>query len=252
MKAGMNGLAPSQASSPRAVPVVELGYRSAGAFLITYVTQLTRGELFVESTALPPVGTRLTLRLSAPPATVVGLDGAVAWTRATAGPGQPTGMGVTLAPPPDALGAAVDRLAAAFGGFRILLGTAEAAPRAILGRYLRSILACTVVDLDERPDRYTDFDFGAVDLAVIDLDSSGPRGFELGDAVRQRPRPAPVLALAQLDRDRVLARRLGFEEALQNPPSFADLQEAVLRCLSRPTTTHQETKYGTLKGYAGD
>jgi CheY-like chemotaxis protein len=250
----MNGLAPSHVSVTRAVPVVEIGYRSAGAFLIAYVTQLARGELFVESAALPPLGTRLALRLSAPPATAVGLEGTVAWTRATAGPGQPTGMGVTLAAASEALGASVDRLAASFGGFRILLGVGEAAPRAILGRYLRSILTCTVIDLGERSDRHIDFDvdFGALDLAVIDLDSSGPRGFELGDGIRQRPRPAPVLGLAQLERDRAMAQRLGFEETLPNPPSFADLQAAVLRCLSRPTTTHQETKYGTLKGYAGD
>jgi CheY-like chemotaxis protein len=231
----------------RAVPVVEIGYRSAGALLMAYVTQIAKGELFIESPALPPVGTPLSLRLAAPPATTLALEGTVARTRESRGPGAPAGMTVAIVPPSETFGAAIDRLSATFAGFRVLLGTTEAAPRAILGRYLRSILTCTIVDLEGDSDRA--LDLAALDLAVIDLDSSGPRGFELGERLRQRPRPAPVLALAHLERDRALSLRLGFEEALPNPPAFADLDGAVRRCLARPATIHHATKYGTLKGY---
>lgn len=232
----------------RAVPVVELGYRSAGAFLVAYVSQISRGELFIESPTLPPRGTPLALRISAPPASMT-LEGMVVGTR-EARPGQPAGMAVAIGPPSEAFGATVDRLAAAFAGFRILLSTGEAAPRAILGRYLRSILACTVLDVDGETDR--SLDLGTIDLAVIDLDSSGPRGFELGQRVRQRARAAPVLALAQLERDRAIASGLGFEEVLPNPPAFAELDAAARRCLSRPLTIHHATRYGTLKGYGND
>ena len=132
----------------RAVPVVEIGYRSAGAFLVAYVSQISRGELFVESPTLPPRGTPLVLRIAAPPATMT-LEGMVVGTR-EARPGQPPGMSVALGPPSEEFGQTVDRLAAAFAGFRVLLSTGEAAPRAILGRYLRSILTCTVLDVDQQ------------------------------------------------------------------------------------------------------
>jgi CheY-like chemotaxis protein len=231
------------------IPVVELGYRSAGAFLTSYVTQIAQGQLFVENAAPPPVGSPVVLRLSAPPATMTTLEGTVSFTRAQA-PGQPAGMGIALAPPPETFGATIDRLAAGFGGFRVVLAASEAAPRTILGRYLRSMLSCTVVDFDATVDKMRD-DL-MLDLAVLDLDSSGPRGLELGERIHQRPRPAPLIALAQMERDRVLAQRLGFDEALRNPPAFAELEAAVLRCLARPVTTHHSTKYGTLKGYAAD
>jgi CheY-like chemotaxis protein len=233
---------------PRGAPTVEVTYRSPGAFLVAYITQLAKGELFIESRALPPIGMGLSLRLVVAPSVVV-LDSAVAWTREEA-PGLPGGMNVTLSAGADALGIVVDQVASSFGGFRVLLGTAEAAPRAILTRYLRSILACKIIEADDPSERGADA--GALDLAVIDLDSSGPRGFELGGRLRQRSRPAPMLALAQLERDRVKALRVGFDEALLNPPAFADLQAAVVRCLSRATTTHQSTKFGTLKGYSND
>jgi CheY-like chemotaxis protein len=235
-------------SDSRAVPVVEIGYRSPGAFLVAYVAQISRGELFVESPTLPPQGTPLALRIAAPPATLT-LEATVVATR-EARPGQPAGMSLALAAPSDAFSAAVDRLAAAFAGFRVLLSTGEAAPRQILGRYLRSILTCTVVDVEAEPER--SLDLATVDLAVIDLDSSGPRGFELGQRIRQRQRAAPVLALAQLERDRAIASGLGFEEVLPNPPAFADLDAAARRALARPLTIHHATRYGTLKGYGSD
>jgi CheY-like chemotaxis protein len=232
------------------IPVVELTYRSAGAFLASYVTQISQGQLFVEHSAPPPVGAPVVLRLATPPATMSTLEGTVSFTRAPQGPGQPGGMSIALAPAPETFGATIDRLASSFGGFRVLLAASETAPRAILTRYLRSMLACTVLDLDAGLEKGRED--GALDLAVLDLDSLGPRGVELGERLRQRPRPAPLIALAQMERDRVLAQRLGFDEALRNPPAFAELEAAVLRCLARPLTTHHSTKYGTLKGYAAD
>jgi DNA-binding response OmpR family regulator len=132
----------------------------------------------------------------------------------------------------------------------VLLVAPEAPPRAIVGRYLKSMLTCTVVEHDASGEKLRED--APLDLAVIDLDASGPRGLELGERIRQRPRPAPVIALAQMERDRALSARLGFDEALKNPPAFAELEAAVMRCLARPATTHNTTKYGTLKGYAAD
>ena len=70
------------------------------------------------------------------------------------------------------------------------------------------------------------------------LDSTGAAGYELYARLREHPEAgsAPVLAVAQLERDRVRAASLGFDEALSNPPAFADLQSSVLRALGKPLT----------------
>ena len=143
-------------------------------------------------------------------------------------------MGVTIAAPPDTLGDAVDELAFAFAGMKVLLGAGEAAPRAILSRYLRSILSCEIIEADDEGDVLAGLD--ALDLAVIDLDSAGSQGFDLYSRIRARPatRSVPALALAHIERDRHHALASGFDEAQPNPPVFADLHAAVLRCLARP------------------
>jgi uncharacterized protein (TIGR02266 family) len=236
--------------------IVQLAYRSPAAFLVAYATQLHKGGTFVETTAPLAVGTPIALHLTVPPATTVVLTAQVTWVRATATPGQPPGMAVALTSPQDALAAAVDSMALAFRGVCVLLRTGEAAPRAILSRYLRSILAsCEIVDGDadhEAPaggkangangTHGTNGAAGALDrldLAIIDLDSSGPAGLELGARLRapERGAPVPVLALAGLERDRARAVRSGFDQAVANPPPFADLEAAVLRSLARPVTT---------------
>jgi uncharacterized protein (TIGR02266 family) len=220
------------------VPVtLELGYRSPGAFLVAYATQLSKGGLFVETAAPPAVGTPLTLRLVAPPAAAVSVTGAVAWTRDGQG-GQPAGMGIALAATEE-LGAAVDEAAGRFGGIAILLRTGEAAPRAILGRYLRSIFsACELLDVDDGADASAAFE--RLDAAVIDLDSSGPGGFDLCARLRAHARAgsAAVVGLAQLERDRTGATRAGFDATGANPPALAELEAALLRCLARPVSTH--------------
>ena len=118
----------------------------------------------------------------------------------------------------------------------MLVAALQAAPRALLIRYLRSIITCDVIEIDQK--RFTDP--GAlhdVDLTVIDLDSAGVAGYELYARLRQHAEvgSAPVLALAQMERDRARAASLGFDEALANPPPFAELQAATLRSLAKPT-----------------
>ena len=214
---------------------LELAYRSRGAFLVAYATNFGKGSLFVETAEPADVGTPTTLQISAPGVPAIALEGVVTWTRPSAtGPGQPAGMGLAIAPPPELLGEAVDEIAFGFGGMKVLLGAGEAAPRAILSRYLRSILRCEIVE----PEGHGDGTGGleGLDLAVIDLDSSGPHGLELHARLRagSETRTVPSLALAHIERDRMQALRAGFDEAQPNPPVFAELQAAVLRCLARP------------------
>jgi CheY-like chemotaxis protein len=172
----------------------------------------------------------------AAPAATFSISGVVAHTRADSG-GSPqfAAMELTLRPPGEDLGAAVDQLAFGFRGITVLVAASQAAPRAHLIRYLRAIITCNVVEVDQK--RLTEPGaVGNVDLAVIDLDSSGTAGYELYAQLRQheQARTAPVLALAQLERDRARAASLGFDEALANPPAFAELQAATLRNLAKP------------------
>jgi CheY-like chemotaxis protein len=227
-----------EATNPAAAALVgiDLAYRSPVAFLVAYSTSIAKGALFVEAADPLQIGTPIALRLHAPPHEVVVVEGLVAWTRATpGGAGQPAGMGLALAtPPPDALGAVVDRIAFGFSRIKVLLGTTEAAPRAILSRYLRSIVSCEIIDVDARAIPMSEID--AIDLAVVDLDSSGAEGLALYKRLRSHARAAsaPAIALAQLERNRTRALRMGFDEAIANPPSFPDLQAAALRALAKP------------------
>jgi uncharacterized protein (TIGR02266 family) len=219
------------------VPIaLELEYRSAGAFLVAYTTNLSKGGIFVDTTAPLPIGTVVSMRLRAPNMPPCELHGTVAWLRPeSTGPGQPAGMGIVIDTAAEQYGAVVDQIAFSFTGIQILLGTGEAAPRAILSRYLRSVLACRIIDFDfaTRPEMLPD----SIDLAVIDLDSSGPEGAQLIQTLRfdARTSTTPIIALGQLERDRMRAHQRGADEALTNPPLFAELQSAVIRCIAKPT-----------------
>ena len=74
------------------VPIaLEIEYRSAGAFLVAYSTNLSKGGIFIETSDPLPVGATLTLRLHAPNTKPCELQGSVAWTRSEA-----TGSGTRL------------------------------------------------------------------------------------------------------------------------------------------------------------
>jgi len=214
---------------------VELTYRSEAALLVAYSTHLVKGQLPIDTATPFGVGTPLAIRLVAP-ATTINMAGVVAWSRAEAqGPGQPAGMGITLAASAERIGAAIDKLAFEFRGVKALVAASQAAPRALLIRYLRSIITCSVIEIDQtklaEPNALCN-----VDVTVIDLDSAGPAGYELYAHLRAHPEAgsAPVLAVAQMERDRARAASLGFDEALANPPAFADLEAAALRCMAKP------------------
>ena len=216
----------SEASTPW-----ELTYRSNAALLVAYATHLIRGQLLIETSKRIPNGTPLHLRLVAP-ATSIALTGVVS---GTSGSAEATEIALSVTSRAEALGEAVDKLAFGFKGIKALVAASQAAPRALLIRYLRSIVTCEVIEIDQtklsEPGAICN-----VDLAVIDLDSTGAAGYELYARLREHKEAgsAPVLAVAHLERDRARAASLGFDEALANPPAFSDLQAAALRNLARP------------------
>jgi CheY-like chemotaxis protein len=223
---------------PRAM---ELTYRTDAALLITYAMHLSKGQLVLELGEPLPAGARVDLTLRAPDATIV-VAGVVAWARGSGegAPGQAPGMGITLTTPAEQIGEAIDCLAFHFRSVKALVAAPQPAPRALLIRYLRAIITCDVVEVDQKrlDDPGALQPAEGLDFGVIDLDSSGSSGYELYARLRQDPtaKSAPLLALAQLERDRVRAASVGFDEALANPPPYADLQAAALRCLGRPVS----------------
>jgi CheY-like chemotaxis protein/Tfp pilus assembly protein PilZ len=221
--------------TPRTPLIFDLEFRSAGSFLLAYANHLAAGGLFLEVNVPPITDPSVTLYLRVPGQAPIELSGQIAWGRdQAAGPGQPPGIAIDIRTPADQYGAAVDAMAFDFKGVRVLLGTAEPGPRAILSRYLRSIMSCEIIEVDYRmpPERLT----AAIDLALVDLDSSGAYGDDLVQRLTSGSdtRAAPIIALAQLERDRVRAQQLGANEALANPPLFADFQACVVRSVTRP------------------
>ena len=214
---------------------LELTYRSDAALLIAYATHIARGQLSVAVEEHLPAGAPIQLKLVTPASSIA--VGAVVTRPRGEKNGSPRApeTGVAVTPRSDHFGEAIDKLAFGFKGLKALVAASQAAPRALLIRYLRSIVTCEVIEIDQRklaePGAICN-----VDLAVIDLDSSGTLGYELYARLREHREAgsAPVLAVAQLERDRARAASLGFDEALANPPGFADLQAAALRVLAKP------------------
>jgi Tfp pilus assembly protein PilZ len=204
---------------------LELVYRSDAALLVAYATHLARGQLLLDTTERLANGANVALRLVAP-STSIALEGVVARANG-AGAAHPTEAGLTVTSRAETFGDAVDKLAFGFKGLKTLVAASQAAPRALLIRYLRSIVTCEVIEIDQRrlaePGAICNVDLGVVELYA---------------RLREHPEAgsAPVLAVAQLERDRVRAASLGFDEALSNPPAFADLQSSVLRALGKPLT----------------
>ncbi|HVV48710.1 MAG TPA: hypothetical protein VHO06_03545 [Polyangia bacterium] len=214
---------------------LELTYRSDAALLVAYANQIARGQLLIDTDEKLPAGATVQLRLVAP-TTSIAVTGVVA--RAGGDPngaGRPPETALTITSRPETFGEGVDKLAFGFKGLKALVAASQAAPRALLIRYLRSIVTCEVIEIDQRrldePGAICN-----VDLGVVDLDSTGAAGYELYARLREHREAgsAPVLAVAQLERDRVRAASLGFDEALANPPAFVELQASVLRALGKP------------------
>jgi CheY-like chemotaxis protein len=214
---------------------LELTYRSDAALLIAYANQLAKGQFLLDTRENLPAGATVQLRLVAP-AAALALTGVVARAAGDAnGSGHPPETALTITSHPETFGDGVDKLAFGFKGLKALVAASQAAPRALLIRYLRSIVTCEVIEIDQRrlaePGAICN-----VDLGVVDLDSTGAAGYELYARLREHREAgsAPVLAVAQLERDRVRAASLGFDEALTNPPAFVELQTSVLRALAKP------------------
>jgi uncharacterized protein (TIGR02266 family) len=218
------------------VPIaLEVRYATTAAFLIAYTTNLSKGGVFLETPTPLPVGSEITLTISAPhaPEPMV-VAGRVAWVRDQSNEeGYPVGMGVQFAQIEERYGAVIDHIVSRFEGVCILVVSTSAATRTQLVRYLKSIITAQVV---EAGDITTVVQVLAarVDLCIVDLDDGEPGEVALLAARDRAEHQVPVIALARDEEIRVRGGTLGADEALPNPPPFGALQQAVIRCLAKP------------------
>ncbi len=214
---------------------LEVEYRTAGAFLVAYTSNLSKGGLFIETAHPMPVGTDLALRFTIPAAGPIEVRGAVAWVRPVAAEGKPAGMGVEFEQLDVRHGEIIDGIAASFHGLSIVVVAVNPQARTLLARAVRSILASAEVIAAENADAAEAAIVDGPDLVIVDLDVG-----ERADALyalrlaKVAPRQLPVIVAGHDLESRDRALELGADEVLPAPVVVPDLQASILRALGRP------------------
>jgi uncharacterized protein (TIGR02266 family) len=213
-----------------------VSYRTQGAFLVAYSVNLSKGGIFLESPSPLPVGTEVTLQLDVADAGVIELIGQVAWVRRGSPDGLPDGMGIQLHELDERYGGMIDRMVEHFLGLTVLVVAGTSDRLSLLGRYVRSIMTCEILEATSKAEAEAGLAAGP-DLVVLDVDRSHEVGVHTVEAIKQTEatQMLPVILLAGDLRARELGKQAGADEVLEAPPSFAALQAAVIRTLSRPS-----------------
>lgn len=220
----------------RAPLALEVHYRTAGSFLVSYSVNLSRGGLFLETTEVLPVGTRIGVRFSVPGMSItVETDATVMWVREVKSEvGLPAGLGLKFESLEEQLGVVIDRLMERFRGMRFLAIAADMQAQDRLARQLRSVLTAEIVQAT--PAQILIEGLGSrVDLVLVDLDSTGVEGLDsIRRAVSGASPPLPAVAVSRQPELRTAALDAGAEAALENPPPFELLRQRILDALGKP------------------
>src|SRR5207248_8267319 len=124
---------------PRLPIKLEVEYRTAGAFLVSYSVNLSKGGIFIETGSPLPVGSQLSLQFEVPGAGALEVSGSVAWVRQGAlETGLPDGMGIQFDNLDERYGSVIDGLVRDFVGLTVLVVAASPDRLALLARYVRS------------------------------------------------------------------------------------------------------------------
>jgi uncharacterized protein (TIGR02266 family) len=212
--------------------VLEVRYRNAGQFLVSYCTNLSRGGLFVSTRQPEPVGTELVLSLRVPNrALPVTLRARVRWNRNEDNDEGPAGMGLSFADVDGVLGEHIDRLVTSAEPLHIdLVGRSDHAS-AHLHALLRSLVTCETRQLALRSGVVEVI--GRADLVVVDADGDPVTAVELLDGLHRRDEPPPILALWG-GRDPELRARIARRASIvPTPVDKRELQLKVLETLGQ-------------------
>ena len=181
----------------------------------------------------------MTLRFDVPGVGPLEVLGTVAWVRSGTHDGLPDGMGIQFDQLDQQYGETIDELVRDFVGLTVLVIAASPDRLALIGRYVRSIITCEIVEATNASVAEVALEQGP-DLVLVDLDLLPEMGLRCIRAAKERAaaqaHPTPVILLAGDARVRQAGRTSGADEALATPPSYHELQAAVIRMLSRPAS----------------
>ena len=229
----------NQRRHERASINLEVQYRTTGSFLVSYSVNLSKGGLFLETSNLLPVGSRLSVRFVIPGAELaVETQAQVMWVRpSVTDEGLPIGMGVRFEHLEDRMGAIIDQIVQGFQGMRLLVVAGDQTSQERLARNLRSILTAEVTQATAAAMLIEGFGDKS-DLVLVDLDSSGSDGLALIQKAHEvEGPPVPVVATSRSPELRASAIDAGAEAVLENPPPYDLLRQYVLDVLGKPYRT---------------
>ncbi|PID38700.1 MAG: hypothetical protein CSA65_03155 [Proteobacteria bacterium] len=219
----------------RADVVMQVQYRSAGSFLVSYSLNLSKGGLFLDTDDLLPVGTKLSVAFTIPGATeAVQATAKVIWRRENASADGPRGVGLQFKDLEQSIGEQIDTMIRDFGGVRLMAIAGDTPSLDRLSRYLRSVIACDV--LQQTPREVSEVGFlEQPDLLLLDLDSAGDEGMRTIEVSLNRDPAVPVVAISRDSPLRERAAALGAAITFDNPPPFKQLRQRILEVLARPS-----------------
>jgi uncharacterized protein (TIGR02266 family) len=215
---------------------VQVEFRTASSFLVTYSVNLSRGGLFLETDQDVPTGSPIGIGLTVPGAGTTELTGVVAWRRAPDSPEGPAGLGIEFQDVAPQLGGVIDRLVSTFHGVSILVLSGDRQDRTTLARLIKSII--TTAEIVQAADQSiaSSLMSADIDLAVVDVDFDVEAGLTILRAAKAQTPPVPTVALASTKALREQARAAGADELASNPPPFGELQILLVRALGKPVS----------------
>ncbi|MCK5798076.1 MAG: TIGR02266 family protein [Deltaproteobacteria bacterium] len=219
----------------RADVVMEVHYRSAGSFLVSYSLNLSKGGLFLETDDLLPIGTRLSVSFTIPGAAqAVEGQAEVIWLRENPSDEGPRGLGLQFDALEKNIGKQIDAMISGFGGVHLMAVAGDAPTITRLSQYLHSVISCDVPE--QTPREISEVGFPEVpDLLLLDLDSAGEEGLRTIAVALQWQPAVPVVAISRVEALRVQAQDQGAAVVLDNPPPFKQLRRRILEVLARPS-----------------
>lgn len=222
----------------RAPLALEVRYRTTGSFLVSYSLNLSVGGLLLETAdPAPPVGATLVVRFTVPGAgETIETQARVVWVREPLEPGGRRSLGLQFEGLEQRMGLLIDRLVRRFEGLTLVAVAARGAPLERLSRYLRSALACTVVQVgaDALSEMAVTVQGCSVDLLAVDLDSTGPAGLAALSWARTAVPRIPAVVVADHPEAVAAAEADGAATVIRGPLSFDKVRRCVLDVLARP------------------
>lgn len=220
--------------SPRVGAVLEVRYRNAGQFLVSYCTNLSRGGLFVSTTTPTRAGRLLTLSLQIPGLREPALLAArVCWTRLQTDDYGPAGMGLRFEQLDEVIGKQIDTLIADMEPLQIMLIGRPPAAWRHMSAMLGSMVYCApkMVEVGQANDDM----LRAADLLLVDITADPGGTISLLERLASiaGDDPTPAVALCGATAADAIARASRVATVIRLPSDTSVMQARILEALGR-------------------